>query len=192
MNTFNDYYNMINFFNDRTNKHISLVQNYIFKIINIGDERIDNTILKNEVINGHDKSKWEEPEHTPYLFLTWKKHQENIGNSYDISNNIKRSIQRATFHHVKYNLHHPEYWDDNSTIDNINGNDRDKPSEKMTDATLMPLSYIAIMVADWLAMSEEFSTNPYDWAKNNINVRWRFTTEQEKLIYDLLKKLYII
>jgi hypothetical protein len=62
----------------------------------------------------------------------------------------------------------------------------------MVDATRMPLTYIALMVADWCAMSDEKSTDPYEWAKNNINVRWKFTKEQEALIYELLNKLYTV
>lgn len=187
--SFDEYYNIVNYFNDRTNKHISLVNNFIFRIVDLGDERIDNTILKNEVIIGHDKSKFEEPEYTPYLFLTWKYHREDLGEKYDISDDLKNSIQKATFHHVKNNMHHPDYWDENLNVNSIDRMNRYKPVEKMIDATKMPLSYVAIMIADWSAMSVEKSTNKYDWAKKNINVRWKFTTEQENLIYNLLYKI---
>ena len=39
-------------------------------------------------------------------------------------------------------------------------------------------------------MSEEKKSCPYDWAKKNINVRWKLTKEQENLIYDLLDKIW--
>ena len=44
--------------------------------------------------------------------------------------------------------------------------------------------------ADWMAMSEEKGTDPNDWAKNNINVRWKFTDEQEDMIYALIKDFW--
>ena len=67
---------------------------------------------------------------------------------------------------------------------------RDTPPERIVNATKMPLSYVAAMIADWLAMSEEKKTCPYEWAKKNVGIRWEFTKEQEKLIYDLLDKLW--
>jgi hypothetical protein len=41
-----------------------------------------------------------------------------------------------------------------------------------------------------LAMSEEKSTDPYDWAKKNIGIRWKFTDGQKRLIYDLMDKCW--
>lgn len=45
----------------------------------------------------------------------------------------------------------------------------------MIDGTKMWEVDIAEMIADWLAMSEEKNSDPYEWAKKNINVRWKFT-----------------
>jgi len=55
----------------------------------------------------------------------------------------------------------------------------------------MPLTYVAAMVADWLAVSDERKTNPYKWAEQNIGTRWKFNKDQIELIYDLINKLYI-
>jgi hypothetical protein len=96
----------------------------------------------------------------------------------------------ATFHHISTNKHHPDYWDDNLNIKNLNIVDRDKSPEKIVNATKMPLTYIATMVADWLAMADEKKTDPYKWAKDNINKRWNFTKEQEKFIYELMNELW--
>jgi hypothetical protein len=99
-------------------------------------------------------------------------------------------MQAATFHHCKTNMHHPEFWDMNATEKSINPNDRDKAPDEMVDGTKMMLNSVASMVADWCAMSEEKKTCPYDWAKQNVNKRWRFDPEQVKLIYDLLDKIW--
>ena len=73
----------------------------------------------------------------------------------------------------------------------INKNNRDEPIEGvMIDSTKMPDLALAEMVADWCAMSEEKHTDPIDWARKNVNVRWKFTDSQTKLIYDLIEKIW--
>ena len=94
-------------------------------------------------------------------------------------------MHEATYHHVKHNKHHPEYWDNTTTLESINPKDRDKKPEKPVDATKMPLNYVAVMVADWLAMSEEKKTSVKDWISNNVNKRWIFTPKQVELINKL-------
>ena len=180
---------MINHFYERTTLHISLVQKYLQQIIDLNDSRLDNEILEKE--KDHDQSKYEDPEYQPYLHVNWSYHLKDKGEQYDPPQEIKDQMQEATPHHVKNNPHHPEYWDSETTIDDINRADRDKPLEKMVNATTMPLSYVASMVADWMAMSEEKGTNPAEWAKANINKRWEFTVDQIELIYDLLDELWM-
>ena len=179
---------MINHFQTRTNFHIKLVQKYLQKIIDLKDPRLDLAELEKEKI--HDQSKFKEPELSPYIVLTWSYHQKDLNKKFDPPEDIKTQMQVASFHHVKNNPHHAEAWDKNSKVDSINRADRDTPPEQMVDATKMPLSYVASMVADWCAMSEEKKSCPYDWAKKNINVRWKLTKEQENLIYDLLDKIW--
>ena len=36
----------------------------------------------------------------------------------------------------------------------------------------------------------EKGTNPKDWANKNVNVRWKFTPEQENLIYKLIEQVF--
>ena len=179
---------MVDHFKQRTELHISLVQKYLQQIIDLNDKRIDNNLLEKE--KAHDQSKYEDPEYQPYLHVNWSYHLKDKGEQYDPPQEIKDQMQEATFHHVKNNPHHPEYWDVETTIDSINRADRDKPPEKMANATTMPLSYVAAMVADWMAMSEEKGTNPADWAKANIDKRWKFTDEQKDLIWDLLDSVW--
>ena len=179
---------MISRFKTRTDFHISLVQKYLQKIIDLNDSRLDNKILEEE--KTHDQSKFESPEHEPYIHVNWSYYLKDQGKKYEPPEAIKDQMQAATFHHVKTNPHHPEAWDKDSTLESINSKDRDKPPEKMVDATKMPLTYVAAMVADWLAMAEEKKTCPYKWADDNINKRWRFDKKQVKLIYYLLDKIW--
>jgi hypothetical protein len=176
-------------FEKRTNIHIKLVQKYLQKIIDLNDKRLNNKTLEAE--KHHDQSKFEEPEYTPYLHVNWHYHLKDKGEEYNPSEEIKAKMDEATFHHVKANKHHPEYWDTNSTEDAINRNDRDKTPEKQVDATKMPLDYVASMVADWLAMSDEKKTDPFKWAEKMVNKRWKFTKAQVQLIDDLIDGSWI-
>ena len=54
----------------------------------------------------------------------------------------------------------------------------------------MPELDVAEMVADWLGMSEEKNSDPKDWAKKNVNVRWKFAPKQVKLINELVKEIW--
>jgi len=182
-------YSMIQHFENRTNYHISLVRKYLDKIIALNDSRLDRAALEKEK-EQHDLSKFKEPEYTPYLHLNWRYHMKDLGKEYKPSNIIERQMNNATFRHISTNKHHPEYWSKDLTIDNLNLSDRDKPPEKIVDATKMPLTYVAAMVADHLAMSEEKKTDPYVWEKQNIGIRWKFTKEQEDFIYDLIDKVW--
>jgi len=177
-------------FEDRTNYHISLVNKYLDKIISLKDSRIDLAVLKQEK-ESHDESKFEETEYEPYVKITWNYYLKDHGKKANFSQNELKEMQLATFHHVKTNKHHPEAWDENVTIKSINQDNRDRPSGNIVNATKMPLSYIACMVADWCAVSEERSTtNPVEWENANINKRWKFTQEQVDFIYELLNKIY--
>jgi len=173
-------------FKQRTNLHISLVRKYLDKILQLRDPRIDPSVLQTEMV-GHDQSKFKSPEYEPYLHVNWKYYMKDQGKTYNPPKEVKDAMDTATLHHVTSNKHHPEAW---APTASINPDDRDKPPEVIVDATKMPLSYVATMVADWLGMSEEKSTNPYDWAKKNIGIRWSFTDNQKKMIYDLLDKVW--
>lgn len=173
------------FFNDRTKKHMDLVSKQLDKIIALDDPRIDNSILEKEKIE-HDQTKLREPERKPYIDITWFHRMKMLDGKYGTPENIKDAMQQATFHHVSTNKHHPEFWDKGVNINSINRADRDAPPKKAVDATKMPLSCVACMVADWLAMSEELGTNAKEWADKNIGIRWKFNDKQKKLIYDLI------
>lgn len=168
----------------RTNDHIDSVKEYASKLYD------EYPILKTQLVN-HDQTKFVVPEYVPYIFTTWNYKCKDDGVSFEVPDQIKNRMTEATFHHIKNNKHHPEFHDKecvNSSC--LNTEDRDKPPEEMVDGTLMDEISIIEMCADWCAVSHERKTNPFDWAKMNINVRWKFTDDQESLIYDTLKKLW--
>jgi hypothetical protein len=151
------------FFVDRTNKHIQLVQDAAAKIVEAYPE-FDELLKQVEV---HDVSKLEEPERTPYIEITWRHKLENEKGEYDPYNGKgyqtpgqleKEEENAATIHHITTNSHHPEYHLEDKEDANINKDDRDK-SDKVVDASLMPDTDVAEMVADWVAMGKELGPN---------------------------------
>lgn len=170
---------MSDWFNKRTARHISLVQKYAklledkFGIKGLVDRAKD-----------HDQSKYEEPERTPYIFITWDYHCKDLKKEFKLPDDIKDKMNSASEHHVHSNRHHPEFYDDTSKI---NKEDRDKKPKKIVDATKMEDLDIAEMISDWLAMSEERGNKCIDWADKNVNIRWKFTDKQKDLIYKLIK-----
>jgi len=179
-------------FIDRTNKHIQLVQNAAAKIVEAYPEFAE--LLKQ--VEVHDDSKFEEPERTPYIEITWRHRLEKKKGEYDPYNDKgyqtpgkleKEEENKATVHHVTTNSHHPEYHLKDKSDANINKDDRDK-SDKVVDASLMPDIDVAEMIADWQAMAEELQTNSArEWFEKQKDVRWHFSKHQVELIDKLLK-----
>ncbi len=179
----------------RTRAHLYLVRKWSDKIAAafVGDSRIDRVLLDLER-DEHDQMKFVEPEYTAYVLITWKYYSKRHGIYFDSTPEMEEAMHIATYHHVKNHKHHPEYWDDATTLDNgINRGDRDSVPERVVDATKMPLTYIAAKCADWCAMAEELGKNtPQDWAAKNVNVRWKFTDEQVHLMHDILDTVWPI
>lgn len=180
------------YFEKRTNLHISLVNKYLGRIAALNLDEVDNSLLMEDP---HDASKLHEPERTPYVFLTWKYRLASRGCKFEAPAEVVEAMHKASIAHVKSNKHHPEYWDSSAGEDCINATNRDAPALKLVDATAMPLTYVAQMIADWTAMDEEKNTlhdGPYsarDWADKNVNVRWKFSSEQVAFIYKLIALL---
>ena len=172
-------------FEKRTNKHIDLVKKYCKKIYDY-DKKFYELL---EICENHDASKFKEPEKTPYILITWKYKCINDNEPFSCSKKEEKEMNDATEYHIKNNSHHPEYYSEQKE-NLINKNNRDEKPKNIIDATKMPDISIAEMVADWCAVSEERNSSPEIWAKNNINKRWKFTKEQENLIYNLIKNIY--
>ena len=103
------------YFVDRTNKHIALVQKAITMIVEAFPEFSE--LLDRASI--HDASKFIEPERTPYIEISWRHKIEDEKGDYDPYNNkgyktpgtlTKDDENKATVRHICMNKHHPEYW----------------------------------------------------------------------------------
>lgn len=168
---------MLDHFNNRTNRHIELVRKYCTKL----EERVPGLEGLHQRGLDHDQSKYESKEKIPYVWLTWRYKCEDDKKPCVLPTGMKRMIDEATEHHILTNAHHPEFHQ-GKTSNLINKEDRDKPPKEMIDATKMSKLDLAEMVADWCAMSEERGNTPHEWAKKNVNVRWKYTPEQVKHI----------
>jgi hypothetical protein len=176
---------MIQWFFKRTQHHKDLVNGYCKKLFKLDPILFNGILERGEV---HDNSKLESPEMAPYIYVTWNYKLKDEGKTPEFKKEIEDQMHEATNHHVKTNSHHPEYFDENVEINKKN---RDSKPDKMTDATTMPILDIGEMCCDWCAMSKEKNENtPINWAKKNINKRWKFTEEQEDLIYKILNYLW--
>jgi hypothetical protein len=183
-------YEMNQFFLMRTFAHIDRVEKYSKRILALHTQLVDSEDFINDFTR-HDFSKFEDVEREPYTHLTWKYRTAKTDYPYIPSKEMEDRIFRATWHHMTMNKHHPECWDPKANPEALNSKDRDKPSGVMVDATRMPFTYIASMVADWLAMSEEKSSDINEWVANNVSVRWEFNSHQEVLIKYLVENVKV-
>lgn len=177
---------MESWYEERTRKHIAMVSKYCKKLAN-HDGKYSELIERSKI---HDKSKFEEPEKTPYVYITWKYKCKDDGMDFedcDPPEDMDDKMFEATLHHIKNNRHHPEYHTEKVSL---NQEDRDKPPDEMVDGTKMNDIDIAEMCCDWCAVSQEKGGTPQSWADKNVNVRWEFTERQKDLIYHLLDVLW--
>lgn len=172
---------MIEWFEVRTANHIRLVQKYAKKIYDYDNNRFAHILDR---VLKHDQSKFESPECVPYIFTSWNYRCKDLGKQFEITDEIKNSMNEATLHHIQNNRHHPEYFDEFSEI---NEKDRDAIPDRMVDATKMTDLDIAEMCADWLAMAEEKGNTAESWADKTVNKRWKFNDDQTILIYEIIK-----
>ena len=173
---------MLDWYIKRTLNHVFLVSKYIVEMVyHYGLYGIELFERKDK----HDLSKFEEPEKTPYILISWQYHCKDLGIDFSISENNKIMMTSATYHHVTTNTHHPEYYSLNK-LDIINRENRDVPTKNLVDATTMPDIDICEMMADWLAMAEEKGTSVREWANKNVNIRWKFNENQINQIYRII------
>jgi len=182
-----DYNKMKSWFEERTNRHIKLVQDFCKKIEEYDPKKFKGLV---EQAKDHDASKFEDPEVEPYIYVTWEYKCKDDGIKFEGPEGIKDKMNEATNHHVRHNKHHPESHCDSKDINLINRDDRDKKPDKIVDATKMPDIDVAEMCADWFSMSVEKSSHPKDWADKNVNIRWKFNDKQKDLIYELIEKIW--
>ena len=160
---------MIRKFATDTGKHKVLVAKYIERV---PDEYLPKSDKIKRAIE-HDVTKFNDDEFTAYA----KKHWASLHPKMRLTPAEKREIDKAKELHYKRNRHHPEHFDTGKFKD-------------MVDATRMSIEDLAEMVADWCAESEEFGTDPREFAKKNIGKKWYFSGGQESVIYDLIDAIW--
>ena len=173
---------MENNFLERTNKHIDrVIQNA--KIIAASYSDLISVYVN---VIKHDESKFIPPEKTPYIWLTEHDRCKDKGLGFIYPVHMEEQTKQATLHHITNNPHHPEYWDPDKKDMKL-AEDRNASNQpQITNAVAMHDVYIAEMVADWAAMSQEKNNSLKEWADNNVNVRWEFNDYQVTLIYKLI------
>lgn len=170
----------------RTLTHILRVKRNVLALVE-ADFPVDHIALMQQN-RWHDNSKFEEPEFSAYVEITEMYRCQRLGLPFEMTEDFKRRQAEATLHHVMHNPHHPEFYAPSASI---NMEDRDSPPNEMVDGTRMADIGLVEMCCDWVAMSQEKlgHNSAHDWAKANINVRWKFTEAQEKRIYEVLDTL---
>lgn len=158
----------VDLFVKRTNHHIELVKNniYLFQENEEYNDIFDELTLR---ANNHDRSKFSEPELTPYIWLTWSYHCKKNNIPFKFPIGMDQKIRDAKFHHVANNRHHPEW--------HLDLND-------MTTVDLIE------MVCDWKAAGQEFGEKSLvDFAERALGKRFLFNENKIKLIWELVHKI---
>ncbi|RMG23223.1 MAG: hypothetical protein D6724_08815 [Armatimonadetes bacterium] len=173
----------LDYFYRRTAEHILRVQRNVVALI-CSDFDVDRHALLVQA-RDHDRTKYEEPEFSTYVELTWMYRCQKLGEPFVPSEGFDERRHTATLHHVTHNPHHPEFYAPNP---GLNPRDRDAAPAEMVDATAMTDVGLVEMCCDWVAMAQELSgsNSAHEWARKNINVRWRFTDDQVARIYETL------
>ncbi len=161
----------------RTTGHIERVKQNALTIYRYNPIKFKHLLAQAE---GHDASKFEEPEYTPYIQLSYYYMCKKKGIEVETSSDMKEQIKDAVFHHLKNNKHHPEYYYDKAS--------RDRTGQ-LIDAKNMPIISIAEMVCDWKAMSQELDNSVLDFASTVIGKKYTFSSDQVILIYELIGAL---
>ncbi len=154
---------MVDYFEERTAKHIQRTANNLDVIIKAFPD-LDKMDLEKRKTS-HDASKYGDEEREPYIWNTEFHRMKNQGKEFAYPAGMEDKVKAATKHHITMNRHHPE---------------AHKAPSDMSDED------IAEMVADWAAMSQELGTGLKSWADEKIGKKWKFTKEQSELIYRLI------
>lgn len=168
---------MVNHYHERLDKHIAFTQDAL--------KVVQQAHPDWKLVFEHDYSKKEEPELTPYIWITWNYLQKDLKKDFKYPEGVEATTRAATFHHITTNRHHPEYWAPYFK-DNIDPNDRDKAVAAVV-VTRMPDEAVGEMVADWVAMGRERGNTARAWYDKVNGKRFTFSEHQKKLIDGLLK-----
>lgn len=167
-----------------TGKHLKGVLSYIDKVYKLDPVKYAALPVRKLI---YDASKNSEPEFTPYCFMLWQ--QSNP--KFLISAEMQQEIKKAVFHHWKCNRHHPEFHDPSIKLKNVVDMEDDIPPNKIVDGTPMTDLDIAEMTSDWCAMADDAGISGEKWAKDHIGKHYKFTDDQVKMIYTLIKAITV-
>ena len=168
-------------FHQRTREHIDRVIKNAKQIEKTKPGKFPGLIQQ---VKNHDNTKYEEPELTPNVWLTQHHYCKDNDMPFEYPEGMEEKVNKVTLHHIQNSAHHGEYHDPDKDKIKLGAN-RDE-LKKICDSTTMPDDDIAEMVCDWAAMSQELGDSLKGWADKNVNKRWKFTSEQVKLIYELV------
>lgn len=188
---------MAEFSYDRMEKHRGLVSNNIekllehkedlMKILGLSDDQFYT--LKKELkkrAEQHDLSKYSDSEKIAYIYLNWKFHIiKTEKGEYHYPDGIEKIVDQAIQHHYQNNSHHSEFYCFRKDGTQENKEDKVKIKEllkNMSDFDLLE------MVADWMAVSQEYGTKCEDFAKATIgdDKPKPFSKEQKTKIFTLI------
>jgi len=183
----------IKHFHLRTARHNQLVRNNMLDLFTLG--LVDKYALDQEVLflelREHDATKFKDPQYKAYIEISWSYYQQlDLGKAYPLDQVFQSN---ATIHHIISEKHHPEYWDPLFLKhgNKFNTTNRDGLPDTPTDASLMPLTWVAVMVCDWMAISQERNTSIYAWADKTVDKRWLFTPEQKEVLFATIDHLVL-
>ncbi len=152
-------------FLERLDLHRKLVQNNL--ILMTGYLNISADILS-DLAQQHDMSKFDAPERTAYLWITWSYQNDK---KFSFPDFIKNQVEQGWLHHIQNNRHHPE------AHQNIN---------KMSEIDIIE------MVCDWTAIAQEnygINSSCKEWAEQNIDQKWCFSSAMKKQIFSTILAL---
>ena len=158
----------VDLFKKRTDHHIELVRNniYLFQELEEYNDIFDELTLR---ASNHDRSKFSEPELTPYIWLTWNYHHIQNNIPFELPIGMDQKIRDAKIHHFSNNRHHPEWHVD------------------LNDMTIVDLIE---MVCDWKAAGQEFGEKSLvDYADRVLGKRFHFSQKKINLIWELIHKI---
>ena len=163
------------YFLERTSNHISRVVENAKVIFEYDSVRFKDLV---EQAYKHDMSKFSKEEVGPYIKITHYYMCKAKGlKAEELSKEEHDEVLDAIFHHLKSNEHHPEYYDNNATRERSN---------TIIDAKSMPDLFIAEMLCDWMAMSQEFNNSIHKFSESVVNKKFIFTDKQVNLINELI------
>jgi hypothetical protein len=155
-------------FIERSKHHQFLVRDNLLRMdgyLGLSYELLQNAAAK------HDVSKFQEPERSAYIWMTWMYHCKNNAISFTYPPGIETLVEYGWKSHISNNSHHPEA---HVIIDAMNDLD------------------VVEMVCDWTAIHQEMNKDVGScmvWAKNALKNKWRFSTHKQNLIYATIQEL---